>query len=216
MLTDSDVAMHPNVIIGEGTVVEPGAQIGLPPRGTRPGELPTVIGPGGRIRSGTIIYAGTTLGAEVQTGHGAMIREDNVIGDRCSVGTYAVLEPGNRVGDDTRIHSHCFLEHVTLGRRGFLGPGGVFTDDPPPISPSFQQGLLGGTVFADVAIGGPPPPPPGGETGRCSTPVSWTRSSSPPAPAGTAGSSRTASTRGCRCWWRSRSRTTAWTPRRCA
>src|SRR2546421_3224297 len=154
MLTDSDLAMHPNVIIGEGTVIEPGAQIGLPPRGTRPGELPTVIGPGGRIRSGTIIYAGTTLGAEVQTGHGAMIREDNVIGDRCSVGTYAVLEPGNRVGDDTRIHSPCFLEHVTLGRRVFLGPGVVFTDDPHPICPSYLDCVLGATVADDVAIGG--------------------------------------------------------------
>ncbi|OLB80133.1 MAG: hypothetical protein AUI14_07915 [Actinobacteria bacterium 13_2_20CM_2_71_6] len=154
MLTPSDLANHPNVTIGEGTVIEPGAQVGVPPRGARPGELPTVIGPGGRIRSGTIIYAGVTLGAEVQTGHGAMIREDNIIGDRCSIGTYAVLEPGNRVGDDTRIHSHCFLEHVTLGKRVFLGPGVVFTDDPHPICPRFKECVLGATVSDDVAIGG--------------------------------------------------------------
>ncbi len=154
MLTHSDLAEYPNVTVGEGTVIEPGAQVGVPPRGAQPGELPTVIGPGGRIRSGTIIYAGTTLGAELQTGHGAMIREDNVIGDRCSVGTYAVLEPGNRVGDDTRIHSHCFLEYVTLGRRVFLGPGVVFTDDPHPVCPSFKQCVLGATVYDDVAIGG--------------------------------------------------------------
>src|SRR6266508_280405 len=118
MLTHSDLAEYPNVIVGEGTVVEPGAQVGVPPRGAQPGELP------------------------------------NVIGDRCSVGTYAVLEPGNRVGDDTRIHSHCFLEYVTLGRRVFLGPGVVFTDDPHPVCPSFKQCVLGATVYDDVAIGG--------------------------------------------------------------
>ncbi len=154
MLTHSDHVQHPNVTIGAGTVIEAGVQLGVPPRGTAPGELRTVIGAGGWIRSGTVIYAGAVLGDQVQTGHGAMIREDNVIGDRCSVGTHAVLEPGNRVGADTRIHSHCFLEHVTLGQRVFLGPGVIFTDDPHPICPSFKQCVLGATVEDDVAIGG--------------------------------------------------------------
>lgn len=146
--------MRPNVLIGPGTIIETGAEIGVPPRGTVPGELPTVIGPGGRIRSGTIIYAGARLGAGVHTGHGAMIREDNIIGDRCSIGTHAVLEPGNRIGDDTRIHSHCFLENVTLGRRVFLGPGVVFTDDPHPVCPRYLDCVLGANVADDVAIGG--------------------------------------------------------------
>jgi acetyltransferase-like isoleucine patch superfamily enzyme len=144
----------PNVLIGAGTIIEAGVEIGVPPRGREPGELPTVVGPGGRIRSGTIIYAGAQLGAGVQTGHGVLIREDNIIGDRCSIGTHAVLEPGNRVGDDTRIHSHCFLEHVTLGRRVFLGPGVVFTDDPHPICPSYLDCVLGAKVADDVSIGG--------------------------------------------------------------
>ena len=150
----SGAVVHPNVVLGEDTVIEPGAEVGVPPRGTEPGELQTVIGAGSHIRSGTVIYAGVQLGSRVQTGHGAMIRENNVIGDRCSVGTHAVLEPGNRVGDDTRIHSHCFLEHVTLGRRVFLGPGVVFTDDPHPICPSYLDCVLGATVSDNVAIGG--------------------------------------------------------------
>lgn len=146
--------IHRNVEIGEGTVVEPGVVIGVPPRGAEPGELPTRIGPDGHIRSGTVIYAGVTLGARLNTGHHAMIREDNVVGDRCSIGTGAVLEPGNRVGDGTRIHSQCFLEHVTLGRRVFLGPGVVFTDDPHPICPRYLECVLGATVEDDVSLGG--------------------------------------------------------------
>jgi len=146
--------IHSNVQIGHGSVVEEGAVVGHPPRGKRPGELPTTIGSGGVIRSGTIIYAGSTIGDDFNSGHGAMIREDNVIGDRCSVGSNAVLEPGNRIGSGTRIHSQCFLEHVTLGERVFLGPGVVFTDDPHPACPRYLECVLGATVENDVSIGG--------------------------------------------------------------
>ena len=105
--------IHPNVEIGEGTVVQEGAIVGEPPRGKQPGELVTRIGSGGIIRSGTVIYAGATIGDRFQTGHDALVREDNVIGDDCSVGTNGVLEADNRVGSGTRIHSGCFLEHTT-------------------------------------------------------------------------------------------------------
>lgn len=146
--------IHPNVELGEGTVVEEGAVVGVPPRGREPGELPTRIGARGVIRAGTVIYAGTVIGDDFNSGHGAMIREDNQLGDRCSVGTNAVLEPGNRVGSGTRIHSQCFLEHVTLGERVFLGPGVVFTDDPHPACPRYLDCVLGATVGDDVSIGG--------------------------------------------------------------
>jgi len=145
--------IHPNVELGEGTVVQDGAVVGEPPRGKQPGEVKTTIGAGGTIRSGTVIYAGAVIGDRFSSGHGAMIREDNVIGHDCSVGTNAVLEPGNRVGDGTRIHSGCFLEHTTLGARVFLGPHVVFTDDPHPMCPRYLDCVLGATVEDDVSIG---------------------------------------------------------------
>ena len=145
--------IHPNVEVGLGTVIHEGAIVGEPPRGKQPGELKTTIGAGGVIRSGTVIYAGAVIGDRFNSGHGALIREDNVIGDDCSVGTNAVLEAGNRVGDGTRIHSGCFLEHTTLGRRVFLGPHVVFTDDPHPMCPRYLECVLGATVEDDVSIG---------------------------------------------------------------
>ena len=145
--------IHPNVSIGEGTYVHEGAIVGEAPRGKQPGELKTVIGAGGVIRSGTVIYAGSVIGDRFNSGHGALVREDNVIGDDCSVGTNAVLEAGNRIGSGTRIHSGCFLEHVTLGARVFLGPHVVFTDDPHPMCPRYLDCVLGATVEDDVSIG---------------------------------------------------------------
>jgi acetyltransferase-like isoleucine patch superfamily enzyme len=152
--TSGHSALHPNVQLGANVVIEPGACVGVPPPGADPGEFPTHIGAGSRIRSGTIVYARVWIGEQVQTGHGALVREDNTVGDRCSIGTHAVLEPGNRIGDDTRVHTNCFLEHVILGNRVFLGPGVVFTDDPHPMCPRFRECVLGAVVEDDVSIGG--------------------------------------------------------------
>jgi acetyltransferase-like isoleucine patch superfamily enzyme len=146
--------IYPNVRLGEGVELCPGVIVGLPPSGARPGELPTVIGPGSVLRSHTVVYAGVIAGARLNTGHGTLIREDNELADDCSVGTHAALEPGNRIGERTRVHSHSFLEHVTLGRRVFIGPGVVFTDDPHPMCPRYEECVLGATVEDDVSIGG--------------------------------------------------------------
>lgn len=145
--------IYPNVDVGEGTVIQEGAIVGEPPRGAQPGELKTTIGAGGFIRSGTVIYAGVVIGDRFQSGHGALIRENNTIGNDCSVGSNAVLEVGNQIGDGTRIHSGCFLEHTQLGARVFLAPHVVFTDDPHPMCPRYLECVLGATVEDDVSIG---------------------------------------------------------------
>jgi acetyltransferase-like isoleucine patch superfamily enzyme len=143
----------PNVKLGANVVIDPSATVGHPPRGKAAGELPTYIGDGAVIRANAVIYAGVTIGAGFQCGHGAMIRENNAIGDNCSVGTNAVLEPGNRIGDRTRIHSGCFLENVTLGNDVFIGPNVVFTDDPHPPCIECTHAVGGATVEDGAAIG---------------------------------------------------------------
>jgi acetyltransferase-like isoleucine patch superfamily enzyme len=142
-----------NVEIGDGAVVDETATIGLPPSGAGKGELRTVIGPGAVIRSNTVVYAGTTIGARFSTGHGALVREDNVIGDDVSVGTNAALEFGNRVGSRVRIHTGCFLENCIIEDGVFLGPHVVFTDDPHPACPRYRECVGGATVRRDVSIG---------------------------------------------------------------
>lgn len=158
--------IFPNVEIGQGTIVEEGAVVGQPPRGAQVGELPTRIGVDGVIRSGAVIYAGVRIGDRFNCGHGAVIRESNEIGHGCSVGTHAVLEPGNRVGNETRIHTGAFLEHVTLGDRVFVAPHVVFTDDPHPSCPRFEDCVLGAIVEDDVSIGGNATILPGVRLGR--------------------------------------------------
>jgi acetyltransferase-like isoleucine patch superfamily enzyme len=150
----ADPVVYPNVELGAGTIVEDGAIVGRPPRGSEPGDLPTRVGAGSVVRSGSVIYAGSTIGDGFQSGHNAVIRERNVIGDHCSVGSNTVLEPGNRIGSRTRIHSGCQLEFVKLGERCFVGPHVVFTDDPHPMCPRYEECVLGAVVEDDVSIGG--------------------------------------------------------------
>lgn len=158
-MTSVGVAIHktaivgPNVEIGLGSVIGAYAVLGIAPRGTQEGELPLVIGPGAVIRPFTTIYAGTTIGARLQTGQGASIREDNVIGDDVSVGTHASLEFGNRIGSRVRVHTGCFLELTTIEDDVFLGPHVVFTDDPHPMCPAYLECVRGGVVRKGARIG---------------------------------------------------------------
>lgn len=142
-----------NVELAEGALVDETATIGLPPLGAGDGELRTVIGPGAVIRSHTVVYAGSTIGSHFNTGHGALVREDNIIGDDVSVGTNAALEFGNRVGSRVRIHTGCFLASCTIEDDVFLGPHVVFTDDPHPACPRYRDCVGGATVRRNVSIG---------------------------------------------------------------
>lgn len=146
--------IYPNVIVGEGTLIEPPSIIGKPPRGANPGDLKLKIGSNGQIRPFTTIYASSEIGDYFQTGQGVSIREDNLIGNNVSIGTNSVLEFGNRIGDYSRIHSSCFLEMVTIGKYVFVGPDVVFTDDPHPIGCPHYKECKGGAVVEDyVRIG---------------------------------------------------------------
>jgi len=147
------VRIFQNVELGEGAHIDETASIGVPPGGAVDGELTTVIGPGAVIRSHTVVYAGTTIGAGFSTGHGALVREGNVLGDDVSVGTNAALEYGNRVGDRVRIHTGCFLENCVVEDDVFLGPHVVFTDDPHPACPRYRDCVGGATVRRRVSIG---------------------------------------------------------------
>ena len=156
----------PNVRLGEGGTVGGYVVLGRPPRGRAEGELELVIGPGAVIRPFTTIYAGSRIGARLQTGQGASIREDNVIGDDVSVGTHAALEFGNRIGSHVRIHTGCFLEMVEVEDDVFLGPHVVFTDDPHPQCPAYLDCVKGGVVRRRARIGGNTTILPGVEVGE--------------------------------------------------
>ena len=146
--------VYPGVEMKENAHIEPPCIVGKPPRGAKPGERFLKIGANAVIRPFSVLYAGSEIGDNFQTGQGVSIREDNKIGNNVSIGTNSVLEFGNMIGDNSRIHSNCFLEMVTIGCNVFVGPNVVFTDDPHPMGcPKYKECKKGALVEDFARIG---------------------------------------------------------------
>ena len=105
------------------------------------------------IRSGTIIYEGSTIGKRLATGHNVIIRENNTIGDDVVIGVNSYLGPGNIIGNCVRIHTNCFLEGVTLEDNVIISPSVVFTNDPYPPCKICTQEIGGALVGKNTVIG---------------------------------------------------------------
>lgn len=105
------------------------------------------------IRSGTVIYKGSTIGKRFTTGHNCVIREKNIIGNDVVVGVNSYLGPGNTIGNNVKIHTGCFLEGVTLVDNVIIGPHVVFTNDPYPPCKICVEKVGGARVDRNTVIG---------------------------------------------------------------
>ncbi len=142
------------VQLGENCDIEPFVIIGKPARDKKEGEHPTLIGPNATIRSHTVIYAENVIGANFQTGHGAMIREANQIGNNVSIGTGSIVEHHVVMGNGVRLHSHVFVPEYSVLEEGcWLGPNVVVTNARYPQSPNAKHNLLGAYICRGAKIG---------------------------------------------------------------
>jgi UDP-3-O-[3-hydroxymyristoyl] glucosamine N-acyltransferase len=144
--------VHDNVEIGDATVVGAHCILGEPlaafydEAGYH--NPPLVVGPRSVLRSGTIVYAGATLGEGFECGHRVTIREGAVFGRQCRVGTLSDIQGHCRVGDYVRLHSNVHIgQKSTIGDFVWIFPYTVLTNDPHP--PSNE--LVGVTV-EDYAV----------------------------------------------------------------
>lgn len=145
--------IHPNVIFGDGCIVEDYAVIGAPVRGDEPFPS-TIIGDNCVIRSHTVIYAGNRIGNNFQTGNKANIREFNEIGSDVSIGTLSVVEHHVKIGDGSRIHSQVFIpEFSVLKERAWLGPNVVLTNARYPLTRQTKNDLKGPMIEEGGKVG---------------------------------------------------------------
>ena len=146
--------IYPNVQLGEGYTIGEYCIVGEPPRGRRPGDLATLIGAGATLRSHTVLYAGNRIGQHFQTGHGALVREENEIGDDVSIGSHSVIEHHVKIGHGVRIHSQVFVPEFSELEDGcWLGPNVVVTNALHPLCPKVKECLKGATVRRGAKIG---------------------------------------------------------------
>jgi acetyltransferase-like isoleucine patch superfamily enzyme len=126
--------------------------IGYPVSGTD--VDPLVLGAGARLRSGTVIYDGTTIGRCLQTGHGVVVREACEIGDDVSIWSNSVVDYGCRIGDRVKIHCNCYVAQFTeLESDVFLAPGVTIANDLYPGDQRSARLMAGPRIGAGAQIG---------------------------------------------------------------
>jgi len=131
---------------------DPDVHIGYPvPRGN---AAPLLLGPGATLRSGTVLYDGTTIGRCLQTGHGVVIREACAIGDDVSVWSNSVIDYGCRIGNRVKIHCNSYVAQFTeLEDDVFLAPGVMIGNDLYPGDERSAQMMAGPSIAAGAQIG---------------------------------------------------------------
>jgi len=130
------ITVHRDVRIGDSTQIGDGAVVGKVPTLATSSTLskrvdgPTAIGKRSILGTGSVVFAGTTLGDDVLVGDGAIVRE------RCWVGPGSVVGAGCIVENDTRIGARCKVQagayvtaYTTLEDDVFIAPMVVTTND---------------------------------------------------------------------------------------
>jgi acetyltransferase-like isoleucine patch superfamily enzyme len=132
--------MDPDVILGY--------------RGARVTSDDLLLGDDAHLRSGTVIYLGSRIGARFQTGHHVVIREECEIGTDVSVWSNSVLDYGCRIGDGVKIHTNCYIAQYTdIGDHAFLAPGVTVANDLYPGDKESARVMSGPSIGAGAQIG---------------------------------------------------------------
>lgn len=145
--------MKATIKIGKNKKAEAGVRIGaVSPRAIPHSNL--TVGADATLRSGTILYRGTTIGNRLQTGHNAVIREENRIGDSFSLWTNSIVDYGCTIGNNVKIHCNCYVaQFTTIEDDVFLAPGVIIANDPHPGVPDPVPCMKGPTIKKGAQIG---------------------------------------------------------------
>lgn len=140
------------VQLGLRATVDDGVMLGYPP--CRGEDSPLSIGAGARIRSGTTVYSGSSIGSNLGTGHNVVIREENLIGDNVSIWSNSIIDYGCRIGNNVKIHSQVYVCQFTVIEDDvFIGPGVVLGNDIHPGCPDAVECMQGPHIKRGAQIG---------------------------------------------------------------
>jgi acetyltransferase-like isoleucine patch superfamily enzyme len=137
---------------GQGPDADPGVLIAY--SGSRGVANDFALGDDAVLRSGTVLYAGSRIGARFQTGHHVIVREECEIGDDVSVWSNTVVDYGCRIGHRVKIHSNCYIAQYTeILDDAFLAPGVTVANDLYPGKAESARLMSGPLVGAGAQIG---------------------------------------------------------------
>jgi len=145
--------LPPEVNLGESCQIDKTASIGVKPaREIKSYNL--IIGSGAIIRSNTVIYLGSTIGKNLETGHNVIIREENAIGNDVCIWSNSLIDYGCKIGNRVKIHSNVYVAQFTIIEdEVFIAPGVTVANDLHPGCPFSKKCLKGPTIKKGARIG---------------------------------------------------------------
>jgi acetyltransferase-like isoleucine patch superfamily enzyme len=144
--------MQADLRIGAGLVADDDVTLGYLSARSLAREL--LLGPGARLRSGTVLYAGTEIGSGFQTGHHVIVREGTRIGDQVAIWSNTVVDYGCVIGHRVKIHCNCYVAQFSgLEDDVFLAPGVTIANDLFPGNPDSAAAMAGPLIQAGAQIG---------------------------------------------------------------
>ncbi|MEN6583080.1 MAG: DapH/DapD/GlmU-related protein [Armatimonadota bacterium] len=143
----------PEIIIGKDAVIDEGVKLGYK-TGRKIKDFTLRIGGQACIRFGTVIYAGSTIGNGLATGHNVTIREENEIGDNFNVWNSTTIDYGCKIGNNVKIHCNCYIAQFTVVEdNAFMAPGVTIANDIHPGCEFSNKCMRGPHIEEGVEIG---------------------------------------------------------------
>ena len=153
---DSQCMIRDNVFIGENSYVGPYCILGEYQASFYQNfsmeNAPLRVGDHAVIRSHSVLYSGSTIGAWFQTGHHVTVREGTQAGSHWRLGTLSDVQGDCTIGEYVNMHSNVHIgKGSQIGNYVWIFPYCVLTNDPIPPS-VYNQGV---TIqnYAVVATG---------------------------------------------------------------
>ena len=142
------------VRLGNEAVIDDGVILGYLPSREWDHDGLLTIGPGARIRSGTVVYGGSIIVRNLETGHNVVIREENNIGDDLCIWSNSIIDYGCRIGNKVKIHSGVYITQFTvIEDEVFIAPGATLANDIHPGCPDALECMQGPCIKQGAQIG---------------------------------------------------------------
>lgn len=152
--------VHEAVVVGDNTIVQSHCVLGE--KASVGMREPLVIGARSLVRSHSVLYAGSTLGEGLVTGHHVIVRDGARIGTNVQIGSLSDVQGDCFLGDFVRLQSTVFIGRgSTVGDFVWLFPYVVLTNDPHPPSHVFKACTIedwavvatGSVILPGVTVG---------------------------------------------------------------
>ncbi len=141
------------IILGSNMRIDDGVKLGYL-TGRKIKDFTLRIGDDATIRTGTVIYGGTTIGSGLATGHNVTIREENEIGDNFQVWNCTTIDYGCKIGRNVKIHCNCYIAQFTVVEdNAFMAPGVTIANDIHPGCEHSGDCMRGPHIEEGVEIG---------------------------------------------------------------